>query len=776
MTATSGAAPPGSTDIRDALGYAIREIDAGVQDASGNFHDLIAHKPGAKQTAITVSSTDPWHRETDRDNQVEQPGFDMLVQSGLTNNLPMLIPVAVVYDTPENAAAEVTFLKSRGYKVPRIEMGEECDGQKMNPVDYGALYIQWAGAIHKVAPDARLGGPCFVTIDFDKSSPGWTYGNGWWIRHFLDYLDARRHRADFTFLSFEWYPFDEACDPCPPQLLQAPTLLRNAMELIRKSGVTAQFPIVVSEYGYSAFDGRAEVDLPGALLNADFAALFLTLGGETSYLYGYEPNCLENNLGCSWGNNMLFLQNAKGGIRAPMATFYAAQMLTRDWLQPSGGLHEVYPARSDILDPRGQEIVTAYALKRPDKSLAVLLINKDPAKPREVRLRFQKSGHDVQPQPAGPYDLAQFSPAQYHMARRRPQRPPIPQPPARASHRSRRPRPDFPAPSLFAHRRSHRARPRAKFRLADKVRCFYLGRPMGSFYKRAGWAVFATLFFAAVDPASAKKKHHDDSTSDDTEYVDPQTMPEVTTFTGTPSVHAASVMVIDAKTGHILYEKNPDERRPPASTQKLLTSLIIAGSGDLGRMVTVEPSDTWAEPVKLNFQPGEHYSRYQLLQVLLVHSTNDVARCLARDNAGSIEAFADKMNQKAAELGATNSHFVNPNGLPVPGQYSCARDMARIAQAAYANPLIRSIVCLKSLEFHYADGRIRDFKNTNKVLRGYALCNGMKTGYTEAAGHCLIASGANGGHDIIVVVLGDNGQVWKDAYLLLAWGLASASG
>jgi len=284
-----------------------------------------------------------------------------------------------------------------------------------------------------------------------------------------------------------------------------------------------------------------------------------------------------------------------------------------------------------------------------------------------------------------------------------------------------------------------------------------------------GWVAF--LLFAAGNPAWAKKKQVDD-TSDDTEYV--ETMPLVTTFNGAPNVHAQAVVVIDAKTGHVLYEKNPNEHRPPASTQKLLTSLIVAESGDLDRVVTVEPSDTWAEPVKLNFQPGERYTRYQLLQVLLVHSMNDVARCLARDNAGSIEAFADRMNAKAAELGLANSHFVNPNGLPVPGQYSCARDMARIAQAAYANPLLRSIVCLKSLEFHYANGRVREFKNTNKVLRGFALCNGMKTGYTEAAGHCLIASGENGGRDVIVVVLGDNTQVWRDAYLLLAWGLLSA--
>src|SRR5438552_10538630 len=134
---------------------------------------------------------------------------------------------------------------------------------------------------------------------------------------------------------------------------------------------------------------------------------------------------------------------------------------------------------------------------------------------------------------------------------------------------------------------------------------------------------------------------------------------------------------------------------------------------------------------------------------------NDVARCLARDNAGSIEAFAEKMNRKAAELGMVNSHFVNPNGLPAPGQFSTARDMARIAQAAYRNAAIRSIVSMKSYVFHYADGHGREFKNTNRVLIHYPLCNGMKTGYTEAAGHCLIASGANEERDVIVVVLGD---------------------
>ncbi|MDP9292265.1 MAG: D-alanyl-D-alanine carboxypeptidase, partial [Verrucomicrobiota bacterium] len=94
-----------------------------------------------------------------------------------------------------------------------------------------------------------------------------------------------------------------------------------------------------------------------------------------------------------------------------------------------------------------------------------------------------------------------------------------------------------------------------------------------------------------------------------------------------------------------------------------------------------------------------------------------------------------------------------------------------IAQSAYRNPVIRSIVSMKSVVFQYSDGHVQEFKNTNRVLRSYPLCNGMKTGYTDAAGHCLIASGSSGGRDVIAVVLGDTKQIWRDAYSLLAWGL-----
>jgi D-alanyl-D-alanine carboxypeptidase (penicillin-binding protein 5/6) len=241
---------------------------------------------------------------------------------------------------------------------------------------------------------------------------------------------------------------------------------------------------------------------------------------------------------------------------------------------------------------------------------------------------------------------------------------------------------------------------------------------------------------------------------------------------GIPKTSAASVIVVDANTGKILYEKNPDQIRPAASTQKLLTALIVAESGFLDRSVTVQPIDTMAEPVKLNIKAGDAYQRIDLLRALLVKSPNDVARCLARDNAGSVEAFAGAMNRRAQELGAVHSHFVNPNGLPVPGQYSSARDLALIARAAYANATIRSIVCLPQLVFRYANGRTRELENTNKLLRRLPYCNGMKTGYTDAAGKCLIASGSRPGKEVIVVVLGDtSSRVWRDASALLSWGL-----
>ncbi len=242
-----------------------------------------------------------------------------------------------------------------------------------------------------------------------------------------------------------------------------------------------------------------------------------------------------------------------------------------------------------------------------------------------------------------------------------------------------------------------------------------------------------------------------------------------------PNITAKSALVIDARTGAVIYEKDADVARPIASTTKLITALIVAESGNLNAQVEVEPIDTICEPTKLYFKPGERYARSSLLYALLVHSCNDVARALARDNAGDIPNFANRMNARAAQLGATNTHFVNPNGLPSPGeeQYSTARDLSHIARAAYFNAVLRPIMATQHLQFQFADGKTREYTNTNKVLLRYPLCTGMKTGYTDAAGHCLVSSADDGaGHAVISVCLADNKSIWNDSQRLLMWALA----
>ena len=241
---------------------------------------------------------------------------------------------------------------------------------------------------------------------------------------------------------------------------------------------------------------------------------------------------------------------------------------------------------------------------------------------------------------------------------------------------------------------------------------------------------------------------------------------------GVPATRAAAVIVIDARNGEVLYEKNADARRAPASTQKLLTALIVAERGYLDQSITILPTDTYAEPTKLGLKAGESYRRIDLLRALLVKSPNDVAKALARDSAGSVEAFAALMNQRARMAGAMNSNFRNPNGLPDPGQFSSARDLSLIARAAYANSTIRSIVSLPTTVFRFNDGRTRELENTNKVLKRLPYCNGMKTGYTDSAGSCLISSAARPGRDVIVVLLGHTKpRLWQDSAAFLTWAL-----
>lgn len=239
-----------------------------------------------------------------------------------------------------------------------------------------------------------------------------------------------------------------------------------------------------------------------------------------------------------------------------------------------------------------------------------------------------------------------------------------------------------------------------------------------------------------------------------------------------PKIHAESAILFDANTGRVLYKKNENSPRAVASTQKLLTALLVVEAGNLSKTVTIEKSDTRAEPTKLYLTPGDTYTRRELLTALLVKSPNDVALALARDNAGSVEAFAKKMNARMRQLGGKDSYFVTPNGLPAKNQHSTARDMARVARTVYFHPEIRKIVCLKTHTFHYANGKTKKLRNTNRVLRKYDFCNGMKTGYTRAAGFCLVASGSHQGKEVIALVYGDaKSHVWDDSAKLLAYGL-----
>jgi hypothetical protein len=412
MTQSSGTSANLTSDIRDRDGFVVRELSAGVVDAQGRFHDGMRHGVARKkQTIIYVSSTDPWHRESDLDEGVEQVGLDRIYQTGLTNGLPMLLPAGLIYDTPENAANEIRYLRARGYKFDRVELGEEPDGQYITPEDFGALYLQWAEAIHRVDSSLKLGGPSFQEIITDEDARASNRGNSEWMRRFLDYLKRRGRSTDYSFFSFEWYPFDDICAPLAPQLARAPRLLSDALREMERRGLSRQISWIISEYGYSAFAARAEISIEGALLNADIVGKFLTLGGDQAFLFGYTPSEVLREVPCTAGNNMLFSMDEKGNISYRFATYFGARLLTQEWLQPGDQIHEVYPANSDVKDANGNQLITAYAVHRPDGFWSVLLINKDPKRAFKTNVVFRQAGairgFD------GQLDVFQYSSKQY---------------------------------------------------------------------------------------------------------------------------------------------------------------------------------------------------------------------------------------------------------------------------------------------------------------------------------------------------------------------------
>ncbi len=398
---------PGSTDERDRMGYAIREIEVGRLDAKGKFHDAIEHKPSRHQTVIYTSSTDPWHRASDRDLGVTQPGFDLVAESGLMRGLPLMVPLPVFYDTPENAAGIVEYLKGRGIAYHRVELGEEPDGQRAEPTDFAALYLQVAARVREIDPQAVMGGPSFVTVEGDAPSTLTGFHRGLWTKAFVDYLQERGRLGDFRFLSFEWYPFNEGLRSVPWEVGMHSGLLRNAINLIR-AAAPAGTPLIISEFGYSAYAHPAELDLGGALMNTEVACQFLAMGGATAFLYGYEPESLQNDWGGeAWGNNTILLADKTGGL-TPTATYHAAHLLTHEWAQAEGGPHRLFPA-----EVTNAPLLAAYPLQRPDGRWAVMFINKDPKRAMEIALEFVK-GNAPAPSPfAAPFEAFTFSSREY---------------------------------------------------------------------------------------------------------------------------------------------------------------------------------------------------------------------------------------------------------------------------------------------------------------------------------------------------------------------------
>lgn len=281
-------------------------------------------------------------------------------------------------------------------------------------------------------------------------------------------------------------------------------------------------------------------------------------------------------------------------------------------------------------------------------------------------------------------------------------------------------------------------------------------------------ALFSLLPACGVDTPPPRRTP---SNSREVSYEEPVRAATVP-LTPPPPVAAESAIVIDPISGKVLFAKNADTHRPIASTQKLLTALVVMDAGNLDKPVTVTGDDARCEPTKLYLKPGEVHSRRDLLRVLMVKSANDVGRALARDVAGSQESFADMMNRKAVSLGMRNSHFCNPHGLPDPNQFSTARDIAIAARAAWRSQTIRSFTALKRTTFRHNDGKVKTLDNTNKLLKRVPYCDGLKTGTTNLAGRCLVSSGTVNGRSAIVVVLKSNSaSVWNDSEKLLRWAL-----
>ncbi len=234
-----------------------------------------------------------------------------------------------------------------------------------------------------------------------------------------------------------------------------------------------------------------------------------------------------------------------------------------------------------------------------------------------------------------------------------------------------------------------------------------------------------------------------------------------------PDVQAVSAILIDAVSGEVLYEKNADERRPMASTTKIMTALLFCESVKEGEIVSASSKACQVKESSLHLKPGEKLTSNDMLCAILMRSANDGCVAAAERAAGSEAVFVAKMNQRAAELGATNTHFMNPHGLHNKLHYTTARDLALIARAAIQQPRIREVVCLEKCKIvRSMNTRDVTMRNHSHFLGHYDGADGIKTGWTIPAGHCYVGSATRNGWQLISVVLKSPNYVHETAEMM----------
>ena len=240
----------------------------------------------------------------------------------------------------------------------------------------------------------------------------------------------------------------------------------------------------------------------------------------------------------------------------------------------------------------------------------------------------------------------------------------------------------------------------------------------------------------------------------------------VTAF-AVPGVSAQSAILLDGTTGRVLYEQNADARAKVASTTKIMTGLLIAEECDLSARVCIPKEATGIEGSSLYLKSGEVLTVEALLYGMMLHSGNDASAALAMYCAGSIPAFAEKMNRRAQELELSNTNYVNPHGLDAENHYSTARDLAKLAAAAMDNEIFHKVVSTKTAVF--GD---RTFTNHNKLLWRYEGAVGVKTGYTMSAGRILVSAAERNGRRLIAVTIRDRND-WADHMAMLDYGFSA---